>query len=150
MDMTEHISTERHENEKPIEETMADMREPKVDWNSGYKYDEGKPRMDLLDPKFLEGIAKVLTFGAKKYDDRNWENGINYGRCYGAAQRHLNLWWSREKNDDETGFSHLYHAACCLMFLAHYEYYKMDEWDDRSNYFTETPKPYAHVERVEE
>ena len=27
------------------------------------KFDGSKPRMDLIDPEALEGLAKVLTFG---------------------------------------------------------------------------------------
>jgi hypothetical protein len=30
-------------------------------------------------------------------------------------------WYSGERLDPESGLPHLYHAACCLMFLARYE-----------------------------
>lgn len=36
----------------------------------GIKYDQGKSRMDLLDAAALEGLAKVLTFGANKYTQK--------------------------------------------------------------------------------
>lgn len=87
----------------------------------GVKFDEGKPRMDLLPPELLTEVAKVLTFGANKYSERNWEKGMDWGRVYGALQRHLNAWASREGCDKETGFSHLSHAACCIAFLIAYE-----------------------------
>lgn len=35
--------------------------------NEGIKFDAGKPRMDLLDFEALEGLAKVLSYGAAKY-----------------------------------------------------------------------------------
>jgi hypothetical protein len=38
--------------------------------SEGLKYDEGKPRMDLLDPSFTKGVASVLTFGANKYSQK--------------------------------------------------------------------------------
>lgn len=83
----------------------------------GTKYDDGKIRTDLMKPEALLGLAEVLTFGAKKYGDRNWEQGIDYSRVYAAALRHLLAWFKGEDNDDETGMSHLDHAACCIHFL---------------------------------
>ena len=87
----------------------------------GRKEDAGKPRMDLLAPEFLTGTAEVLSFGAAKYSERNWEGGMSWGRVFGALMRHLWAWWGGETKDPETGISHLYHASCCLMFLAAYE-----------------------------
>jgi hypothetical protein len=91
-----------------------------VTGKDGTKFDEGKPRYDLLAPDALDGLVAVLTFGAKKYSDRNWEAGISYGRVFGAAMRHLWAWWRGEENDNETGLSHLDHAACCIHFLSAY------------------------------
>lgn len=85
------------------------------------KYDQDKPRYDLVPPEALDGLAKVLTFGAKKYADRNWELGMDWGRVYAALQRHILAWWSGQSRDPETGLSHLHHAACCIAFLQTYE-----------------------------
>ena len=84
----------------------------------GIKYDSDKPRFDLLVPEFIEEMAKVMTFGANKYAPDNWkkvENG--YQRYLGAAYRHLNADHKGEDNDNESGLSHLAHAACCLMMM---------------------------------
>lgn len=97
----------------------------------GTKNDKEKNRLELLAPEFLMGIGRVLTFGAKKYEDRNWEKGIRYGRVFGALLRHLWTWWSGESIDSETEQSHLYHAGCCLMFLSTYEARGMTDFDDR-------------------
>lgn len=97
----------------------------------GLKLDEGKARWDLMSPVLLTGIAKVLTFGAVKYSDRNWEKGIKFGRCFAALMRHLWAWWGGQKTDEETGYSHLHHAGCCLMFLSHFEDGDYAEFDDR-------------------
>lgn len=94
------------------------------------KYDNGKVRLDLLAPEFLEGTARVLAFGAEKYGERNWEKGMKWGRPYAALGRHLWAWWRGEPFDDESGLPHLWHAACCLMFLIAYEQRKVGE-DDR-------------------
>lgn len=85
--------------------------------NEGIKLDQGKMQIGLISGIFLFGLAKVLTFGAKKYAAHNWRNGIAYSRLFDALQRHLWAWWTGEETDPETGESHLDHAACCLMFL---------------------------------
>jgi hypothetical protein len=87
----------------------------------GRKDDEGKVRMELLPPELMIAVAKVLTPGAEKYGDRNWEKGMAWSRVYGALQRHLVAWWAGEIKDDETGYSHLWHAGCCIAFLIAYE-----------------------------
>lgn len=89
----------------------------KFKYDKPVKFDTGKPRMDLIAPELIIELGKILEFGARKYEDRNWERGIDWGRYYGALQRHLWAWWSGEENDLETNESHLSHAACCLMFL---------------------------------
>lgn len=87
----------------------------------GKKFDDDKTRYDLLPPEFLEGTAQILTFGASKYGERNWEIGMAWGRPFGALMRHMWAWWRGEGKDRETGKSHLWHAACCIAFLIAYE-----------------------------
>lgn len=89
--------------------------------HEGIKYDGDKIRYDLLPPELLQGVAEILTFGAKKYSERNWEKGMDWGRVYGALQRHLWAWWRGEDKDPETGKSHLWHAGCCIAFLIAFE-----------------------------
>ena len=98
--------------------------------SEGRKDDTGKVRMELLPPELLEATAVVLTFGAKKYEDRNWEKGMKWSRVFGALMRHLWSWWKGEKCDVETGYSHLWHASCCIAFLIAYEQRQTGE-DDR-------------------
>jgi hypothetical protein len=86
------------------------------------KHDAGKLRFDLLDPEFEAGMAVVVTLGAAKYDDENWKRCTEpFRRYYAALRRHLNAFAQGERVDEESGVSHLYHAAVCLMFLAHFE-----------------------------
>jgi hypothetical protein len=89
-------------------------------FQTGVKFDQGKPRMELLPPELMVEVAKVLTFGAEKYEARNWEKGMDWGRIYGSLQRHLNAWASGEDTDPETGLSHLAHAGCNIAFLLAY------------------------------
>lgn len=87
------------------------------------KFDADKPRMDLIEPEFLEGLAKVLTLGASKYAPNSWKTDVSEPerRYYAAALRHLLAWKKGEKTDHESGLSHLYHAACNLMFLGYFD-----------------------------
>lgn len=87
----------------------------------GRKDDSGKARHDLIPPELPEAVSAVLTFGATKYGERNWEKGMTWGRPYAALMRHMLAWWRGEKADPETGFSHLWHAACCIAFLIAFE-----------------------------
>ena len=84
----------------------------------GTKFDGEKPRMDLLDADYLEGVAKVLTFGANKYAAHNWREGINVSRLIAASYRHLGAINRGEDVDSESGLAHAYHLGCCVMFLA--------------------------------
>ena len=89
---------------------------------AGRKDDQEKNRLDLIEPEFIEGVGKVLTFGADKYEPNNWQKVEDAeDRYYAAALRHLIAWRKGEKTDPESGLSHLDHAACNLMFLQHFE-----------------------------
>jgi hypothetical protein len=96
----------------------------------GMKFDQEKNRVDLLDPEFLEGVGRVLTFGARKYAANNWRNGIAFSRLIGAALRHLLAIMRGEDIDPESGEMHVYHLGCCIMFLASMMNHRKD-LDDR-------------------
>lgn len=96
----------------------------------GLKYDNKKPRMDLLDFEALEGLAKVLTFGADKYAAHNWRKGISYSRLLAAMLRHLGAIQRGEDIDPESGLPHIDHLGCCWMFLSNMTKTRAD-LDDR-------------------
>jgi len=84
---------------------------------TGIKYDSAKPKMNLLPPKAIVEVAKVLTFGAQKYDAENWRKLDDLQNRYTAgALRHIFAHMDGEKLDPETGLSHMAHALCCLLF----------------------------------
>lgn len=101
-----------------------------MDLSQGTKYDGGKTRYDLITPEATEGLAKVLTFGANKYADRNWEKGIKFSRVLRALKSHILEWEKHGMPDDETGLSHLHHAAANIMFLQTYEARGMVDFND--------------------
>lgn len=110
--------------------------------STGQKFDAGKPRPELIPPSAITAAAQVFAFGAEKYDDRNWELGISYGRLYGALQRHLNAFWNGEQLDPESGEPHTAHALCCLMMLhEHAVNHRYAEWDDRPDTTGDRPEP---------
>ena len=110
---------------------------PNCGWSScdnqeviGRKADLGKLRYDLIPPMALHETVKVLTFGSKKYSDDNWKKVPELKkRYYAAVQRHLWAWFRGEDLDQETGYHHLAHAQCCIMFIL--EFIKMEEANDK-------------------
>lgn len=77
--------------------------------------------MALLPPGALIEIAKVFTFGAQKYGEDNWRNGIGYRRLISASLRHINAYNAGDNLDPESGISHLAHAACNILMLLEYD-----------------------------
>lgn len=91
--------------------------------SEGRKDDQGKTPWELAPWDAFRAVVTILQFGAKKYDARNWEKGMDWSRPFGALMRHLTAWWEQDNGgiDEETGHSHLWNAGCCLMFLIAYE-----------------------------
>jgi len=94
---------------------------------TGIKYDSKKPDYSLIPPHALDDVAKVLTYGAQKYDRHNWKQLENLDtRYFAAAQRHL---WALQRGeilDEETGLHHAAHAICCMMFMLEFYYLQTD------------------------
>ena len=85
---------------------------------AGIKHDDGKPRWDLVQPLALEEYVAVLTHGAAKYGDNNWQRVERAeSRYFAACLRHLWAWRRGETADPESGRHPLAHAMCCLAFL---------------------------------
>jgi len=84
----------------------------------GRKFDTGKLRFDLIPACCEKEIAKVLSYGAAKYEANNWQNVEPFNdRYYAAIRRHLNAWRIGEKVDPESGLRHLSHIATNAFFL---------------------------------
>ena len=109
--------TEMNEEElrREVNEVLAERAA-----SEGRKDDAGKLPYHLLPSDAVEEILKVLEYGATKYAPRNWEKGMAWSRPFSALMRHAWAWWRGEHNDPETGYSHLAHAGCCILFLLSY------------------------------
>jgi hypothetical protein len=101
-----------------------------METQKGIKHDQEKARMDLLSSDWLEGVAQVLSFGAKKYQSHNWRKGIERSRLLASSLRHIFAYLKGEDYDPETGLLHLYHASCGLMFASELHFTRPDT-DDR-------------------
>ena len=97
------------------------------------RYDGDKPKMGLISPIAMKGLADVLTFGAKKYASHNWRKGMDWSRSYDSLLRHLAAWLGGEDHDPESKLPHIDHIACNVMFLQEYRI-THPELDDRFKY----------------
>jgi len=88
---------------------------------SALRYNEDKPRVDyiLLFPNALAALARVMEFGASKYEDGNWQKGEKPDREYlGSCMRHLLKRFGKDQAyDDDSGCSHIAMAAWNLLAL---------------------------------
>lgn len=101
--------------------TVKEIAEP-------LKFDQGKPRLDLIRPEFILGLGEALAYGATKYSEEVGKvpnylsgNGLNYSKVLGSLERHLTQWKMGIDVDEESGLHHLKLAAANIMFLLTYE-----------------------------
>lgn len=88
-------------------------------FDGGIKHDGDKGiRPELLDISSLEGVSRVLAYGAKKYEANNWRKGFQWTRLIGSTLRHLYAFARGEDVDPETGLPHIDHVMCNVMFLS--------------------------------
>ena len=105
-----------------LDPNVSKVVTPTINKDEAIKADNGKTDWSLVPFESLEGMVKVLEFGAKKYDSWNWTagGGFKWTRVLASCLRHLFAWSRGQDNDPESGLSHIYHAQCNLLFLAHY------------------------------
>ncbi len=113
------------------EDAAFEELEKKLNTDAGLKYDEGKLLMSLVDPRYIEDVAGVLTFGAKKYKPNSWQTVEDAERRYtDALLRHTTAFLKGEYLDPESGLTHLSHMATNIMFLSHFERNKVRVLND--------------------
>lgn len=101
---------------------------------NGLRFNEGKNRLDLLPVKAMDELSKILTVGAQKYAERNWERGMSWSSVLASLKRHLKAYEDGEDYDRETSCLHIAHVLCNASFLTEY-YHIFPEGDDRVNSF---------------
>lgn len=103
---------------------------PPVADGGGLRYNEGKCRVELIPPEWPWSLGMVLTRGAIKYADRNWERGMSWAYMLGSTMRHLFKFCIGERYDKESGNHHLAHAAWNCLGMMSYDLRRMHQFND--------------------
>ena len=115
--------------------------------DSGVRFNQGKLRYDLLHPVAQQGLVEVLSFGATKYEARNWEKGLSWSSTIASMKRHLAAIERGEDFDSESGLKHIDHLQCNAHFLS--AYYKIaPQFDDRRHNYLNRPKIGLDIDEV--
>ena len=88
-------------------------------------------RFDLLPWDIIMEVAELYGIGARKYDDRNWEKGMSWGRLIRALFSHMAKFLLRRKYDPVDGQRHIISVIWCGIALAYYEKHELGT-DDRA------------------
>lgn len=84
------------------------------------KADYGKPKLSLVPIKeFWTAVAAIREYGNEKYHDpENWKT-VSVDRYFDAMLRHISACvdGGMDAKDEESGFPHLWHAACNMAFI---------------------------------
>lgn len=123
--------------EKKIQTTMTtDLTKT----GAGKRFNAGKIRLDLIPPRATEGVAKVFTYGAQKYGDRNWEKCMEWTKMIASMKRHLLEIEKGENIDAESGLPHIDHVTANSMMLSEYATI-CAHTDDRPKFIKNTTTP---------
>lgn len=99
----------------------------------GLRYNDGKVKLELIPAEWTWALGLVLTRGAIKYAERNWERGMKWSYCVGCIGRHVVKFLTGERYDKETGCHHLAHAAWNCLALMTYDIREIGENDLAGN-----------------
>jgi hypothetical protein len=135
----------KKENELVKEVIMENQEKKEKDFTAvtgkgqGLRFNKGKKRYDLVEPRAFADFVQVLTDGAEKYFDRNWERGLSWTSVLASLKRHIAAIERGEDYDPESGRLHIAHAACNVHFLNAF-YYTFPQGDDRPKRYLNLPK----------
>ena len=89
-------------------------------------------RYDILDPEFLEALAKIAHYGAITYGEFNWHKSRLTGDKgpINHIMKHIILYQQNRQYDHiEVGNGHKYHlAAIAFNAMMEFWYYSQEEW----------------------
>ena len=88
---------------------MAEVRA--TDPNTGAQKGRKDEEYAYMPPLALAELAKVYSYGAKKYEPHNMEKGYAWSWSFSAMMRHAWAYWRGEDRDPESGLHHLAHCA---------------------------------------
>lgn len=99
----------RNERERYTRAAKAQIRKElaQVNPKEGAALRDEKPPLDLIERTFVEGVARAMLSGAKKYGKMNYRTIPIYASTYtAAALRHAFALASGEDIDPDSGLSH--------------------------------------------
>jgi hypothetical protein len=123
------MSKQQKSREELYEELSSiDLKvKPKEEWKfpgadqisstGSLRKNAGKPEFSQLDPRFVEGLMRLMTKGEQKYGKFNWAVGANYSTILDSLMRHYLAICKGEEIDKESGEKHSLHIAANAMFL---------------------------------
>lgn len=89
----------------------------------GAKFDEGKLDWTLFPIEAMEGVVRIMNFGAKKYARDNWKTVDNAIQRYSAAfWRHFIALHNGETFDPDSGEDHWWHMMTNLTFISFFKH----------------------------
>lgn len=94
------------------------------------KADAGKAPISLVPMEIVWAIAWIRKYGNEKYGDPNNWKTVEPERYRDALMRHILHYISDPRSvDEESGYPHLWHAACNMAFLMNMDYGDMCHYD---------------------
>jgi len=120
----------QEEQEKLKKYKRSEEEEKQLGQREAGRFDEGKPRHDLIPAWAIEKLAEVYTYGCQKYDDNNWLKGMKWSKVQGPLERHYNKWKRGHIKDDESNCYHLAMVAWNAIALMVYQEFGLGT-DDR-------------------
>lgn len=109
--------------------TPEEAAERRTSRLTGHK-DTKPERMSWVPPEALWELSRVYGYGAERHTDpHQYLHGYPWSHSIDAAERHLTRWANGESRD-ESGYSHLMHAAWHLFTLYMFEQHGIGD-DDR-------------------
>jgi len=159
-ELVKEVIMEKQEKNKKEAKKEKDMTAT-TGVGTGLRFNQGKLRYDLVEPRAHRDMVKVLTYGATKYFDRNWENGLTWTSVIASLKRHLAAIELGEDYDFDSncedcksgycekhsGELHIANLACNAHFLNAF-YYTFPQGDDRPKRYLKLPKIGLDVDGV--
>jgi len=90
---------------------------PNFDEHIALRYNEGKPKLSMIDLNTLADCANVLAIGAEKYERDNWKKGAKLSTLLDSMLRHVAALQRGELIDPESKLSHIGHIQANAMML---------------------------------
>ena len=111
----------------------AAIREPDTD----------KGRPDLISPFALTRLSKWYELGSLKYEERNWEKGMNFSRYTASMFRHLIAWMKGDKSE-----CHLSAIAWNAFAIMHHQELNELQWDDMPHYLSKKNEKVEEIKKI--